>query len=266
MDVRYDFAEIGEVIMKPKLVERYSKHLLLKEIGGTGQKKLLESRILVVGLGGLGCPLVTYLVAAGVGSLGIIDHDVVSLSNLQRQPLYSHHSVGRLKVDVAKAELTKLNPSIEISIFPVPLTHENSVEIIKTYDFVIEGTDSHEVRYIVNTACLSLKKPFVSGAISRWEGQIGFYNLSNNSPCYKCIFPNEKDRDSHGNCQQEGVVGPLPGIIGTMMAGEVIKFLIGAENSLDNQLLCFDLMSSELRKFKMSRRSGCETCSQKPLH
>ena len=230
---------------------RYNRQIILPEIGIEGQQKLLNARVLVIGAGGLGCPILQYLVAAGVGNIGIIDADVVSISNLHRQILYIVADVGKQKVSVAKAHLLNQNPAIKIDAYPVMLHTSNALEIFRPYDFVIDGSDNFATRYLVNDACVILKKVFVSGSIFKFEGQISVFNYQN-GPTYRCLYPEPPTAGSVPNCSEIGVIGALAGIIGTMQAAEAIKIITGAGEVLSGKLLLFDMltMRSQIIKFK----------------
>jgi adenylyltransferase/sulfurtransferase len=230
---------------------RYNRQIILPEIGVEGQQKLIDARVLVIGAGGLGCPILQYLVAVGVGNIGIVDADVVSISNLQRQILYTVSDVGKQKVVVAKAHLLAQNPDVNIDIYPVMLHSSNALELFKNYDFVIDGSDNFATRYLVNDACVMLKKAFVSGSIFKFEGQISVFNYQN-GPTYRCLYPEPPTAESVPNCSEIGVIGTLAGIIGTMQAAEAIKIITGAGEVLSGKLLLFDMltMRSQIIKFK----------------
>ena len=230
---------------------RYNRQIILPEIGIDGQQKLLNARVLVIGAGGLGCPILQYLVAAGVGNIGIVDADVISISNLHRQILYTVADVGKQKVTVAKAHLSNQNPAVKIDVYPVMLHSSNALEIFQPYDFVIDGSDNFATRYLVNDGCVILKKVFVSGSIFKFEGQISVFNYQN-GPTYRCLYPEPPTAGSVPNCSEIGVIGALAGIIGTMQAAEAIKIITGAGEVLSGKLLLFDMltMRSQIIKFK----------------
>ena len=230
---------------------RYNRQIILPEIGVEGQQKLLNARVLVIGAGGLGCPILQYLVAAGVGNIGIVDADVVSISNLHRQILYTVADVGKQKVTVAKAHLSNQNPAVKIDVYPVMLHSSNALEIFQPYDFVIDGSDNFATRYLVNDACVISKKAFISGSIFKFEGQISVFNYQN-GPTYRCLYPEPPTAGSVPNCSEIGVIGALAGIIGTMQAAEAIKIITGAGEVLSGKLLLFDMltMRSQIVKFK----------------
>jgi adenylyltransferase/sulfurtransferase len=232
-------------------MERYQRHILLPEIGWEGQEKLRQARVLVVGAGGLGCPVLQYLVAAGVGTIGIVDHDVVSLSNLQRQVLYTTESVGRLKVDAAKEALLAQNPDTTIHTFPEKFTVENAASLLSSYDFVIDCTDNLKARYLINDACIQAGKPFVYGSIHRFEGQVSVFNYQD-GPTYRCLF--DEGAAEPPNCAEVGVLGVLPGIIGTYQALEAIKLITGIGELLSGKLLMVNTLYNTHRIIKFKRR------------
>ena len=234
-------------------MERYSRHIILGDVGKEGQQKLNQAKVLVVGAGGLGCPALQYLVAAGIGTIGIIDHDVVEESNLQRQVLFGTSSLGKNKAIAAKRRLEDLNPDIEIVDYPYMLEPKNAVELFSKYDIILDGSDNFSTRYLVNDSALLTNKPFVYGAIYKFEGQVAVFNFKN-GPSYRCLFPNPPDEGSVANCSEVGVLGVLPGIIGTMMANEVIKIILGFEHVLKGKLLCYNSKTSETFSLKINKR------------
>lgn len=232
--------------------ERYQKHILLPEIGWEGQQKLQHANVLVVGAGGLGCPVLQYLTAAGIGTIGIVDDDVVSVSNLQRQVLYSTAAVGRLKVEVAREALLAMNPTITIHTYAEKLTESNAAEILTTYDLLIDCTDNLKARYVINDACVAADKPFVYGSIHRFDGQVAVFNYQN-GPTYRCLFTEGESEPP--NCADVGVLGVLPGMIGTYQALEVIKLITGIGEPLSGKLLMVNTLQNLHRVIKVSRRS-----------
>lgn len=228
-------------LFTPKELNRYSRHILLSEVGNEGQSLLKKSSVLVVGAGGLGCPVLQYLVAAGVGTIGICDGDVVDETNLQRQVLYGAQNVGELKVEVAKQKLSLQNEFVQITAYPIHLNAKNAIEIISNYDIVVDCTDNFSSRYLINDACVIAKKPFVYGAIYKFSGQISVLNF-NSGPTYRCLFPDIPDEGEIPNCSEIGVLGVLPGLIGTMQANEVLKMILGME-TLSGKLLTIDALS-----------------------
>lgn len=227
--------------------ERYHRQVILKQFGAEGQRKLLNANVLVVGAGGLGCPVLQYLAAAGVGHIGIVDHDVVSLTNLHRQILYTENDIGFLKAERAKARLEQMNSGIRITTFPVQITTENAPELLRDFDIIIDGTDNFATRYLINDICVLLKKTLVYGAISQFEGQVAVFNHSGSElPVnYRDLFPHPPAEDEVQNCAEAGVLGVLPGLIGTMMANETIKLITGIGEPLVNQLFTCNLLTNQ---------------------
>lgn len=223
-------------------MNRYNRHIILPEIGEKGQQKLLNSKVLVVGAGGLGCPILQYLCAAGIGTIGIVDDDVVDESNLQRQVLYGSSSIGELKVLAAKKRLEDLNNTITIHAYAEKLTHTNAIDLFEKYDLIVDGTDNFATRYLINDAAIITKKPLVYGAIYKFEGQVAVFNY-NNGPSYRCLFPNPPKADEVPNCSEVGVLGVLPGIIGTMQANEVLKIVLGIGTVLSGKILYYNALT-----------------------
>ena len=223
---------------------RYNRHIILSEIGKIGQNKLNQAKVLVIGAGGLGCPVLQYLAAAGIGNIGIIDFDVVDISNLQRQILYGTSTLGKNKAEAAKARLEDLNSDISIVAYPEKLTHKNALDLFKLYDIIVDGSDNFETRYLVNDACIIANKPLVFGAIYKFEGHISVFNYKN-GPSYRCLFPEAPTKGSAPNCSEIGVLGVLPGIIGTMQANEVLKIILELGNSLSGKLFCYNALTLE---------------------
>ena len=242
-------------------LERYARHLILREIGGPGQAKLRKARVLSIGAGGLGSPLLLYLAAAGVGTLGIVDDDNVSLSNLQRQVLFTSQSVGELKTETAKQTLAGLNDGVAIQVINERIVPENALSICGNYDLVCDGSDNFDTRYLVNQTCTELGIPLIAGAIGQWDGQLSVYAPHLDAPCYACVFPERPEAGVAATCAEAGVVGALPGIVGSMMAMEAIKYITGAGDSLAGRLWLYDALSAETRTLKISRRADCEVCS-----
>lgn len=236
-------------------VERYARHLVLREIGGPGQQKLKAARVLLVGAGGLGAPAALYLAAAGVGTLGLADPDAVSLSNLQRQVLYQTGEVGRSKVEVAAERLTAINPHVAVETHPVWLDEGNARDLVSRYDLVLDGTDDFSTRFAVSDACLAEGKTLVSGALGRWTGQVGVFQ---GQPCYRCLVP-EVPPDAE-TCAMVGVVGALAGVIGSMMALEAVKLITGAGDPLTGRLLIYDALSAETRTVRIGADPACPAC------
>ena len=243
-------------------VERYARHILLPEAGGTGQAKLLGARVLVVGAGGLGSPLILYLAAAGVGAIGVVDDDVVDLSNLQRQVVHDTASVGTPKVDSARTSVGRINPDIELIPHQFRLTVDNVMNLIADYDLMIDGSDNFATRFLVNDACHFAAKTLVSGAILRFEGQVATFksHLAGDHPCYRCIFSSPPPPGLIPSCSEAGVLGALAGVVGSLQAIEVIKELLGIGDSLSGHLLIYDGLGTTFRKIKVRPDPGCALC------
>jgi molybdopterin/thiamine biosynthesis adenylyltransferase/rhodanese-related sulfurtransferase len=245
----------------PDQRNRYQRHLLLPEVGEKGQLKLLDSKVLLLGAGGLGSPAALYLAAAGVGTLGIIDMDVVDESNLQRQILHNMERVGERKVDSAKKTLTAMNPDVNVATYDVRLGADNILEIIDGYDVIVDGTDNFPTRYLVNDASLLKRIPVVHGSIFRFEGQVTVFDPYN-GPCYRCLIPEPPPAELAPSCAEAGVLGVLPGIIGSIQALEAIKMLLGLGDPLVGRLLSFDAMEETFRTFKVRRDPECPACGE----
>ncbi|MBV8593657.1 MAG: molybdopterin-synthase adenylyltransferase MoeB [Caulobacteraceae bacterium] len=241
----------------PKEVERYARHLVLREIGGPGQQALKRARILIVGVGGLGCPAALYLAAAGVGRLGLVDPDTVSLSNLQRQGLFATEDEGLAKVDAAAAALRRLNPHVDIGAHAVEFTSANAAELVAGHDIVLDGTDDFATRFLLNAACVAAKRPLVTGALGRWTGQVAVFE---GRPCYRCLMP-EIPPDIE-TCAAVGVIGALAGVIGSMMALEAVKLLTGAGEPLAGRLLILDGLAAESRTVTVGADAACPVCGE----
>ncbi|WP_199228460.1 MULTISPECIES: molybdopterin-synthase adenylyltransferase MoeB [unclassified Caulobacter] len=238
-------------------VERYARHLVLREIGGPGQQKLKAAKVLLVGAGGLGAPAALYLAAAGVGTIGLADADAVSLSNLQRQVLYAEADVAQPKVEAAAAHLAALNPNVAVALHPVWLNEANARQIVRDYDIVLDGTDDFSTRFAVSDACLAEDKVLVSGALGRWTGQVGVFH---GQPCYRCLVP-EVPPDAE-TCALVGVVGALAGVIGSMMALEAVKVIAGAGQPLSGRLLIYDALAAETRTVRIGADPACPSCGR----
>jgi molybdopterin/thiamine biosynthesis adenylyltransferase len=244
-------------------MHRYSRHIILPEVGGKGQKKLLAAKVFLVGAGGLGCPVGYYLTAAGVGTLGIIDNDVVDPSNLQRQIAHSTERIGMSKAESAKKTFEALNPDVKVIAMQGRLTKDNIMEILADYDIVVDGSDNFPTRYLVNDACVLLKKPLVSGAILRFEGQVTTL-LPHEGHCYRCLFEEPPPAGLVPSCQEAGVLGVLPGVIGALEATEVLKLILGKGDVLKNTLLIYNALSVSFRKVKVPRNPDCPICGKHP--
>jgi adenylyltransferase/sulfurtransferase len=244
-------------------LSRYSRHLILPEVGMEGQQKLKAARVLCVGTGGLGSPLALYLTAAGIGTLGLVDFDVVDSSNLQRQIIHSTKDIGRKKIDSAEEKLKALNPSINIVKHETMLTSANALDIIKDYDIVADGTDNFPTRYLVNDACVILKKPNAYGSIFRFEGQASVF-ATETGPCYRCLYPEPPPPGLVPSCAEGGVLGILPGLVGVIQATEVIKLILGKGEPLIGRLLLVDALSMRFRELKLRKNPDCPVCGQNP--
>lgn len=255
----YNF-EVPKTLTQDQLT-RYSRHLLIPEVGEEGQKKLLNARVLMLGAGGLGCPAAFYLAAAGVGTIGIIDSDVVDRSNLQRQILHKEETVGMPKVESAKMALKALNPDIEIIAYDTRLTSENVLEIFEGYDIVVDGGDNFPTRYLVNDACVHLGITNVTGSIFRFEGQATVIK-PHEGPCYRCLYPEPPPAEFAPSCQEAGVLGVLPGTIGLIQATEVVKVILGIGRPLIGRLLTYDALDQKFRELKLRRDPGCKMCGE----
>jgi molybdopterin/thiamine biosynthesis adenylyltransferase len=240
---------------------RYSRHIVLREIGGTGQRQIKDARVLVIGAGGLGAPALLYLAAAGVGTIGVIDDDVVDNSNLQRQVIHSDSAIGMPKVFSAEAALRAQNPFITIQPYNRRLTPEIAADLFAEYDLVLDGTDDAATRYLVNATAVALGKPLISGALSQWEGQISLFDPVRGGPCYQCVFPQAAAPGLAPSCAEAGVIGPLPGVIGSMMALEAIKHITGAGQGLRGRLLIHDALHAEHRTITIHARPDCPVCA-----
>jgi adenylyltransferase/sulfurtransferase len=244
-------------------IGRYSRHLLLPEVGLEGQKRLKAARVLIVGTGGLGAPLSLYLAAAGIGKLGIVDFDFVEESNLQRQVIHSTKDVGRPKVASAKDRIKGINPGCDVAAYNVMLNSENALDIMKDYDVVADGTDNYQTRYLVNDACVLLGIPNVYGSIFQFEGQASVF-YAKEGPCYRCLYPEPPPPGLVPSCAEGGVVGALPGIVGAIQANEVIKLIVGGADSLTGRLLLFDAWKMKFRELKLDKDPHCPVCGESP--
>jgi molybdopterin/thiamine biosynthesis adenylyltransferase/rhodanese-related sulfurtransferase len=250
-------------MLTPADRERYSRHLVLRQIGVAGQEKLKAARVLIIGAGGLGAPSALYLAASGVGTIGIVDFDRVDVSNLQRQVLYDTASVGAPKAQAARERLLALNPQIELVAHQVELRAANVLELFRRYDLVLDGTDRFGTRYLANDACVILRKPLVSAAIHRFEGQAMTY-VPDRGPCYRCLFSSPPGDGLVPNCAEAGVLGVLPGVMGTIQATEAIKLIVGAGEPLLGRLLTYDALAMRFDEFRFKRRADCAVCGDRP--
>ena len=235
--------------------KRFEKQIILKKIGLAGQKKIFSSNVLVIGLGGLGCPLLTYLVASGVGKIGIVDFDKVEISNLNRQTLFNPSDIGKLKVKQVKKAINKINNKIKIISFEKKLTSKNIKKIFSSFDIICDGTDNYNTRYLINDYCVKNKKILISSAISKFDGHLMKFNFKKKGPCYRCFMPNSPDFEN--NCQTEGIFSPVAGIMGSLQANEVLKSILNTKDDLTNLLLIFDALKTEFRKSKISINPKC---------
>ncbi|MDE3078822.1 MAG: molybdopterin-synthase adenylyltransferase MoeB [Paracoccaceae bacterium] len=244
----------------PAEIDRYARHIFLREIGGPGQRALKQARVLVIGAGGLGAPSLLYLAAAGVGTIGVIDDDVVDTTNLQRQVIHTEARVGMAKVLSAKAQMGALNPHVTVEPHQARLTEEGAAELFARHDLILDGSDNFDTRYLANRIAVATGKPLISAAITQWEGQISLFDPAHGTPCYECIFPTRPAPGLVPTCAEAGVVGPLPGVMGSMMALEAIKQITGAGQTLAGQMLIYDGLWGETRKLTLSRRADCPVC------
>ncbi len=244
-------------------LKRYSRHIILPEVGGKGQKRISHAKVFMVGAGGLGCPVGYYLTAAGVGTIAVIDNDDVELSNLQRQIAHSIKTIGGNKADSAKKTFENLNPDVEIIAIKEKLNNKNILDLIKDYDIVVDGTDNFPTRYLINDACVMLKKPLVSGAILRFEGQVTTI-IPGEGPCYRCLFESPPPPGLVPSCQEAGVLGVLPGVIGALQATEVLKLILGRGDPLKGELLIYNALKTNFRKVKIPKNPDCSICGENP--
>jgi len=248
-------------------IKRYARHIILPEVGGKGQEKLLNSKVLVIGAGGLGSPAILYLAAAGVGTIGIVDFDVVDLSNLQRQIIHNTERVGTPKVESAKRTVEMLNPDVKVITYNTRISKENIMDIIKDYDVVLDGTDNFPTRFLINDACYFAGKPLVSAAMLRFEGQVSVFDfrVKEQSPCYRCLFPEPPPPGLVPSCQEAGILGSIGGIMGCIQATEAIKLILGMGEPLVGKLLIMDALSMDFRKVKLRKDPNCPLCGEKPV-
>jgi molybdopterin/thiamine biosynthesis adenylyltransferase len=241
-------------------LERYARHIVLREVGGPGQKKLKDAKVLVVGAGGLGSPALFYLAAAGVGNIGVIDDDTVANANLQRQIIHTDQRIGMAKVFSAEMSIRALNPYVSVRPYNRRLTSEIATQLFADYDLILDGSDNFDTRYLVNAAAVATGRPLIAGAIAQWEGQLSLYDPARGSPCYACVFPEAPAPGLAPPCAEAGVMGALPGVIGAMMAAEAIKEITGAGQGLRGRLQIYDALWGENRVLTVERRPGCAVC------
>ena len=240
-------------------LEKYSRQIILKNIGALGQKKILNSRVLIIGIGGLGCPVAEFLTRSGVGFIGIIDHDLVGLSNIHRQTLYDEKDLGKSKVKVAKKKLTNINSETKIDIYNFKLNKKKFIKIVKNYDYVVDGTDNFETKFLINDISLKYKKFLVTGAISKFDGHIFTFDFNNKKyPCLRCFYQEETISDDILNCEYEGILGTIAGIIGTMQANEILKKILNVGKNLNGFILIIDFLNLNFRKVKFIKRKKCK--------
>lgn len=247
----------------PTELDRYARHIILREVGGPGQKALRRASILVVGAGGLGAPALQYLAAAGVGTIGVIDDDIVENANLQRQVIHLDRNIGMPKVHSAEEGMKAQNPFVTVRPYHRRLTEEIAADLFAEYDLVLDGSDNFETRYLVNQTAVTAKKPLIAAALTQWEGQISVYDPASGTPCYACIFPRAPDPSLVPSCAEAGVVGPLPGVVGAMMALEAVKKITGAGEGLGGRLLIYDALYAQTRTIAIKRRADCAVCGGK---
>ena len=239
-------------------LEKYSRQIILKNIGALGQKKILNSRVLIIGMGGLGCPVAEFLTRSGVGFIGIVDHDLVSLSNIHRQTLYDEKDLGKSKVKVAKKKLTHINSETKIDIYNFKLDKKKFIKIVKNYDYVVDGTDNFETKFLINDISLKYKKFLVTGAISKFDGHIFTFDFNNKKyPCLRCFYQEETISDDILNCEYEGILGTVASTIGSMQANEILKEILNIGQNLNGSILIVDLLNLNFRKAKLTRRNKC---------
>ena len=245
-------------------LERYSRHIILKEVGAKGQKKLLNGKVLIIGAGGLGAPAAMYLAAAGIGTIGIADADEVELSNLQRQIIHGTEDLGKAKVQSAKETIERMNPDVTVHTYRTFVDSKNILELIKDYDFIIDGTDNFPAKFLINDACVMAGKPFSHAGIIRFKGQLMTY-VPGQGPCYRCVFKNPPLKDAVPTCKQAGVIGAMGGVIGSLQAMEAIKYILGVGDLLNGYLLTYDALTMEFRKIKLPKHvPDCPICGEHP--
>ena len=244
-------------------LERYSRHIILQEVGVKGQKKLLNASVLIIGAGGLGAPAALYLAAAGVGTIGIVDADEVDLSNLQRQVIHTTNDVGKAKVKSAVETMEAINPDVTVKTYRTFVDSTNIMDLIKDYDFIIDGTDNFPAKFLINDACVMAKKPFCHAGIIRFKGQLMTY-VPGEGPCYRCVFKNPPPKDAVPTCKQAGVIGAMGGVIGSLQAMEAIKYIIGKGELLTGKLLTYDALKMEFHTIKLPKDHHCAVCGDEP--
>ena len=238
-----------------QIFKRFEKQIILKKIGVSGQKKILSAKVLIIGLGGLGCPLVTYLAGSGVGKIGIVDHDKVEISNLSRQTIFNSRDIGKLKVDLVKKMINKMNEKIKVKAFKEKIQSNNVDKILNDFNIICDGTDNFETRYLINDYCVKKKKILISSAISKFDGHLMKFDFSKKVPCFRCFMPDIPDFEN--NCQSEGIFSPVAGIMGTLQANEVLKTILKKKEDLNGQLIIFDSLKTKFKKLNISINPKC---------
>ena len=239
-------------------IKRFSRQIILKNIGILGQKKIIQSKVLIIGMGGLGCPVAEFLTRAGVGSIGIVDHDIVDLSNIHRQSLYNFKDINKTKVQIAKKKLNKINSETKIVSYKIKLNKDNFKKIINEYDYIVDGSDNFKTKFLINDFCLKFKKFLVTGAISKFDGHIFTFDFKKKEmPCLRCFFQEEEISDDILNCEYEGVLGTVAGIIGTIQANEILKQILKLGKNLNSYILIIDLLNLNFRKVKLNKQKKC---------
>ena len=244
--------------LNKKIIERFSRQIIIKDIGILGQKKILFSKVLIVGAGGLGSSVAEFLSRAGIGSLGIVDNDKVSLSNLHRQSLYNTSDIGKYKVKIAKDKIQKINPNTKVTIYKLRLSNDNFKKIINDYDYIVDGSDNFTTKFLLNDFCFKFKKILVTGAISKFDGHIFTFNFKNRKiPCLRCFYQESNISDDLLNCESEGILGTVAGIVGTIQANEILKKILNIGTALDGYIFILDLLNLNFRKVKLKKRKNC---------
>ena len=244
--------------LNKKQIERFSRQIVLKNIGALGQKKIINSKVLIIGMGGLGCPVAEFLTRAGVGSLGIVDYDKVNLSNIHRQSLYDNNDINKSKVSIAKKKLKKINSKIKIVCHKAKLNENNFNKIAKNYNYIVDGSDNFKTKFLINDFCIKSKKFLVTGAISKFDGHIFTFNFKEKkTPCLRCFFQEDKISDDILNCEYEGILGTVAGIVGTIQANEILKKILNIGENLNGFILILDLLNLDFRKVKLNKRKIC---------
>ena len=244
--------------LSKKEIERFSRQIILKNIGILGQKKILNSKVLIIGMGGLGCPVAEFLTRSGIGTLGIVDDDIVNVSNIHRQSLYNEKDLNKFKVKVVQKKLKSINSKTKINIFALKLNNINSKKIIQSYDYIVDGTDNFQSKFLINSLSLKYKKFLVTGAISKFDGHVFTFNFKNQkNPCLKCFYQEEEISDDILNCEYEGILGTVAGIVGTIQANEILKKILNIGQTLNGYMLILDLLNLNFRKVKLNKRKKC---------